>query len=292
MEMLPLMRILRATGEDVGLPRQDPDYVPPCFLLGGSPVLREVVRDLVSQVEASRKELVVQMARGGFSLDTMRGMQFEQMMRLGALNRFSGSLPSLIEAPNVSPFEFYRQFRELLGELSALHPDRDEFEAAAYDHDNPLPVFKELSNKIRSFLRGAVAPSFIKVPFVDSNGQISANLSAEHFTQPNGYYLGIKTGLEATALGRFVEDGDKFKLMPQSLANRAIRGIALKEERHPPLELPASSDLHYFRLDKAASERMWQQIQSEKIASVRWTGTELDWSGTSFTLFMTIPTSK
>ncbi|HEV2394898.1 MAG TPA: hypothetical protein VG146_21320 [Verrucomicrobiae bacterium] len=40
-------------------------------------MLREIVRDLVSQVEASRKELVVQLARGGFSLETMRGVQFD-----------------------------------------------------------------------------------------------------------------------------------------------------------------------------------------------------------------------
>jgi len=252
LELLPLMRIMRGSGEDVGLPRQDPDYVPPCLVLTGSPVLRELVRDLVSQVEASRKELVVQIARGGFSLDTMRGLQFEQLMRLRTLNRFSGRLPSLIAAPNVSPFSIYVEFRELLGELAALHPDRDEFDAALYDHDNPLPAFRDLSAKIRSHLRGAVAPSYLKVVFSETGGVLLATLAPEHFTQPNAYFLGIKTKLDPTVLGRYVEDGDKFKLMPQSLATRAIRGIALKEERHPPLELPAQSDLHYFRIDRAA----------------------------------------
>ena len=292
MELLPLMRVARAVGEDVGLPRQDPDFVPPCFFLSGSPVLRELVRDLVSQVEASRKELVVQLARGGFSLDQMRGIQFEQMMRLGTLNRFSGRLPSLVLAPNISPFEMYLDLRELLGELAALHPDKDEFEVAPYDHDNPLPVFKELSTKIRSYLRGAVAPSFLKLQFKEVSGILTAAFSPDHLTQPNAYFLGIRSKLDPIALGRYVEDGDKFKLMPQSLATRAIRGIALKEERHPPLELPAQSDLHYFRLDRAASERMWQQIQSEKSATIRWTGTELDWSGADFTLYMTIPSTS
>ena len=79
MEVIPLLRIVRATGEDVGLPKEDPEFVPPCMVLSGSPVLREMVRDLVAQVEASRKELVVQINRGGFTVDTMRGMQFEQL---------------------------------------------------------------------------------------------------------------------------------------------------------------------------------------------------------------------
>lgn len=292
MELLPLLRVMRGTGEDIGLPRQDPEYVPPCFLLSGSPVLRELVRDLVSQVEASRKELVVQISRGGFSLDTMRGIQFEQLMRLRSLNRYSARLPSLVLAPHITPFVMYLELRELLGDLAALHPDRDEFECAPYNHDDPLPVFKDLSTKIRSHLRGAVAPSFLKVAFQDVGGVQTAALTEEHLTQPNAYFLGIRTKLDPTALGRFVEDGDKFKLMPQSLATRAIRGVELKEERHPPLELPAQSDLHYFRLDRTASPRMWQQIQLEKSAVVRWTGTELDWSDANFTLYMTIPTAS
>src|SRR6478672_6449640 len=121
MEVLPLLRIVRATGEDVGLPKEDPEYVPPCLVLNGSLVLREMVRDLVSQVEASRKELVVQITRGGFSLENMRGLQIEQMLRLRTLNRFSGRLPSIIAAPIATPFSVYLELRELLAELAAMH---------------------------------------------------------------------------------------------------------------------------------------------------------------------------
>jgi type VI secretion system ImpJ/VasE family protein len=289
MEVLPLLKIVRATGEDVGLPKEDPEFVPPCMLLSGSPALREMVRDLVSQVEASRKELVVQVTRGGFSIDTMRGVQFEQVMRLRTLNRYSARLPSIIAAPIATPFSVYLELRELLAELAAMHPDRDEFESAPYRHDNQFLCFRELANKIRSFLRGAVAPSFLKLAFKDVGGVLTANFSPEHFTQPNAYFLGIKTKLDPTAVARYVEDGDRFKLMPQSLATRAIRGIELKEERHAPLELPAAADLHYFRLERANSARMWQQIQTEKTAAIRWTGGELDWSDASFTLYMTVP---
>jgi type VI secretion system protein ImpJ len=289
MELLPLARIVRAAGEDVGLPKADPEFVPPCLVLGGSPVLLELVRDLVNQVEASRKELVVQITRGGFSLDNMRGLQFEQVMRLRTLNRFSARLPSLLATPNLPPFLMYLELRELLGELAALHPDRDEFDCAAYQHENPYIAFRELSTKIRSHLRGAVAPSFMKAAFQEVNGLLTATLTDDQFTRPNAYFLAIKTKVDPTILAPFVEDGDRFKLMPQSLANRAIRGIELKEERHPPLELPASTDLHYFRLDRSASSRMWEQIRQEKSATVRWTGTQIDWSGATFTLYMTVP---
>ncbi|MDB6122852.1 MAG: Type secretion protein family [Pedosphaera sp.] len=291
MEVIPLLRIVRAVGDDIGLPKEDPEYVPPCMVLSGSPILREMVRDLVSQVEASRKELVVQLSRGGFNLENLRGLQFEQLMRLRTLSRYSAQLPQLVLAPGLTPFAIYLELRGLLAELTALHPDRDEFECAPYNHENPYLCFRELSTKIRAHLRGAVAPSFLKVAFTNVNGLLTGTFAEEHFTLPSAYLLGIKTKLDATGLARYVEDGDKFKLMPLSLATRAIRGIELKEERHPPLELPAASDLHYFRLERAASARMWQQIQMEKSAAIRWTGNELDWSDASFTIYMTVPNS-
>ena len=287
LEVIPLLRVTRAAGEDVGLPQQDPEFVGPCLVLNGSAILRELVRDLSSQVLASRQELVVQVTRGGFSIDTMRGIQFEQIMRLRTLNRFGARLEALVETSNVAPFEIYVLLRELLGELSALHPDRDLFETEPYNHDNPYPVFSELAGKVRQLLRGSVAPSFLRVPFTDVNGLLSAMLTEEHLQRPADYFLGIRTKEDPRTLAHLVEDADRFKLMPQSMAGRAIRGVVLKEERFPPLELPAQSGLYFFRLLRGQSSRSWQQIQAEKVAVVRWTGNES--ADYEITLYMTLP---
>lgn len=286
-EVLPLMRIIHATGEDVGMPKQDPAFIPPCLVLNGSPTLRDLVRDLAFQVEASRKELVVQITRGGFSVDTMRGVQFEQMMRLRTLNRYSARLPSLVAASGVSPFEMYLELRELLGELAALHPDRDQFDIAKYDHDNPAIVFNELSSKVRSLLRGAVAPSFMKVVFTKEDKNFVAALTDDQLTKPNEYFLGVNTKEDPRALAKLVEDGDKFKLMAKSKIEGRIFGIKLVEERHPPLELPSQVGLHYFRLLRDDSKRMWDLIVQEKELAIRWVGSE----GSDFEikLYMTVP---
>jgi type VI secretion system protein ImpJ len=174
-----------------------------------------------------------------------------------------------------------------MGELAALHPDRDLFETAPYHHDNPYPVFSELAAKIRQLLRGSVAPSFLKATFSDVNGLLSATLTDEHLQRPTDYFLGIRTKEDPQALARLVEDPDRFKLMPQSMASRAIRGVVLKEERFPPLELPAQSGLYFFRLLRGESSRSWQQIQAEKVAVVRWTGHES--ADYDITLYMTLP---
>lgn len=287
METLPLLKIGHGAGQDVGLPKQDPAFVPACFVLAGSPTLREQLRDLANQIEASRKELVLQMTRGGFSIDAMRGVQFEQMLRLATLNRFSGRLPAMVAAPGVTPFELYLELRECLGELAALHPDRDQFEAAKYDHDNPAIAFNELSGKIRGLLRGSVAARFLSVNFAKDGPVHVADLTEEHLSQPTEYFLGVKSRQDPRAVQKLVENADEFKLMAKTMVTRNIFGVKLESERTPPLELPSQSGLSYFRLMRSDSARMWDRIKEEKQLAARWP--DLENSDFALTLYMTLP---
>jgi len=187
LEVLPLLRIAHATGDEVGLPRQDGAFIPPCLLLGGSPALRDLVRDLASQVEASAKELRLQMTRSGFQVANMRGIHFEQILRLRTLCRAGARLMHLVPAPATTPSDAYLELRDLLSELSALYPDSDPFAIAAYDHDNPALSFQSISGSIRALLRGAVAPNFIQVPFTKEDDAYVAALTDESaFTDPAG----------------------------------------------------------------------------------------------------------
>ena len=293
LEVLPLLRIVRAAGEEVGLPRRDPAYVPPCLVVGGSPVLGEMLRDITNQVMASRNELVVQVNRGGFSIENMRGVQFEQVLRLRTLNRFSARLGSLLHASSgVTPFEMYMELRQLLAELAALRPDRDQFEIVEYEHDNPAIAFNELSTRIRGLLKGVVRAKYLKVSFTMEQEQqiLVATLSDEALSLPNEYFIAIKTKQDPSELAKLVLDRDKFNLMPQSLANQRIFGVKLAQELYPPVELPAQVGLHYFRVMRSESTRLWERIQQEKSIAVRWPGIES--SDFSVTLYMTVPDTE
>lgn len=291
LEVLPVIRIAHGTGQGVGLPRQDPSFLPPCMLLSGSPVLSELVRDLANQVEASRKELVSQTIRGGFSVDTMRGAQFEQVLRLRTLNRFSVRLAPLASTAGVTPFVAYQELRELLAELAALQPDKDNdaFNVPAYDHDNPAIAFTELSRKLRARLRGTVSAKFLQVAFVREGRIAAVSLTDEHLKQPNEYFLGIQTKEDPRAVTAVVEDADRFRLLVKSVAvqNQRIWGVKLAEERNPPIELPAHVGLNYYRLLRNESARMWERIVAEKAMAVHWP--ELVNSDFAMTLYMTVP---
>ncbi len=287
LELLPLLRLVRSTGEALGQPKLDPEYVPPCVFLSGSPVLYRLIRDLVSQVQASRQELVVQVTRGGFNLETMRGAQFEQLMRLRTLNRFSARFGALLNAPGVAPFDWYLELRDMHAELAALHPDRDDLNLPDYDHERLFPVFEQLDQKLRGLLRGVVSASFAKVDFTREPGMLAATFTEENFTRPVEYLIGVKSKLDPREVTRLVEDADQFKFMPRSMAARAVRGVVLKEERIPPLQLPAQNGLTYFRVNRTESTRVWTQLQLEKAGVLRWP--DADASDFEITLYMTLP---
>ncbi len=292
MELLPLLRIVH-TAQESTLPRPDTGFVPPCLVIGGSPTLRNMLRDLGAAVEASRKELVNQMTRGGFVVENLRGPQLVQVLRLRTLNRFAARLPVLVAggvagAGSMTPYQAYLELRELQAELAALSPDRDPFDAPRYDHDNPGVVFEELDRKIRPLLRGDIQKKFLQVPFTRQDGVLAATLGDEHLTQPNGYFVGIRTKMDPTLLGKLVEDQDRFKLMPKSMIKLNIYGIKLIEERHPPMEMPSSIDLHYFRVDVGESKKMWERMAGEKAMAVRWPENE-NFEYQDVSLYMTVP---
>jgi len=290
LEVLPLLRIVRAAGEDVGLPRRDAEYIPPCLVIGGSPVLRELLRDMANQVVASRNKLAVQLSRGGFSVETMRGVQFEQMLRLRTLSRFGVRLTAMVQMPaSVAPFEMYLELTQLLAELAALRPDRDQFETINYNHDKPALAFKEVCTRIRGLLKGAVPARFMKAAFTlaPEQNMMVATLTDEAVSLANQYFLAIATKQDPSELAALVLDRDRFKLMPLTLAGQRVFGIQLAQELYPPVELPAQVGLHYFRLVPAESARLWERVRQEKSIAVRWPGIES--SDYQITMYMTIP---
>lgn len=288
LETIPLLRVVRGAGQDVGLPRQDPAFIPACMVLGASPTLRDMVRDLANQVEASRSEQLVKLTRAGFSIDTMRGVQFSQMLRLRTLNRYGARLSNTWNAPGTTPFSVYLDLRELLGELAALQPDRDQYESARYEHDNPAIAFQDVIRRIRPLLKAEGQESWLKLEFKRDGAAWVAELTDEHLTKPNEYFLAIKTAQDPRALAKLVEDNTvQFKMMANSFRGKKVFGVKLNEERHPPLELPAQVGLNYFRVNRAESERMWGQIKADRKISVEWPNLEA--SDFGLTLYMTVP---
>lgn len=286
LEVLPLLRIV--PGSETSRPRLDETFIPPCMLVGGWPTLREIVRDIANHVDSARRDLVRLLKRDNFVADTMRPRQISQVMRLRTLNRFSARLPALATAPAVSPFEAYLELRELLGELAALNPARDGLKPVSYDHDHPAPVFYELAQQIRL----VVAPDSDDTVFIvemkreHDNNRFFAELTEEHLSLPNEYFLGVRTRHDPRALMDLIEDVDRCKLMPASKSRRSVYGVKLEREPSPPVQLPGESGLHYFRLLREGNRR-WDEIREERKLVLE--GQVMGIADMQASLYMTVP---
>jgi len=289
LETIPILRIVHGTGEDTGMPMPDRTFVPPCVSSNGSPVLQSLLRDIANQIEATREELVVQLSRGGFDIETIRGAQLQQLLRLRTFNRFAASFPARVAAPGgVDPFEAYLELRELLGELAALHPDADSFQAPAYDHDDPAPVFFEIAQRVRGVFKPVGMATWLRAEFARDGDLLVAQLTDEHLEKANEYFLAVQSGQDPRQVAKLVEDADEFKLMPKSMAQARVRGVRLVEERHPPVQLPSKVGLTYFRLQRSESARAWERVVEEKELAIRFSGVDGPMVDQA-TLYMTVP---
>jgi len=272
LDVLPLVRIGRSAGQDVSLPRPEPRFIPACLRLSGSVTLRRIARDLADFIETVRQEQALQL-RPGWSPDNLRGPQVVQVMRLMALNRFAARMPALLGSADKfhgpSPLELYMELRGLLGELVAFHADRDPFEAAGYDHDNLGEVFEDLNQKIR-FYSKLTQGRVKKVVFKPEDRDLVAEIEPADATEPKDIFLGIKTKMDTRALAQFIEDPERFKMMPFAQKRLKIFGVKLEEERHPPMELGTPPGQHYFRLNRSESQKVWDRIATERKLALVW----------------------
>ncbi len=296
MEYLPLLKVTRqVTDESAGLPRIDPVFVPPSLLLSSAPVIFQLVRDLTSQVCATREQLASQLASTPLDLRALQGSQFEHLGRLRCLARSAALLPSLIDdspyvagcAGRVPLFQIYLALRDLLAELTALYPGKKVEDPLPYDHDDPYPPFADLNLKIRLFLGTITKLRYRKIEFHLDDGVFVGDLSPDYFKDATGFYLSVETPMDPAALVRLVEDRDRFKLMPVSYGLRAIRGLILHEERTPPLELPVKAKQFFYRLDADESGRIWEHFIREPQGIIHFDAPDL--SKFRLILYATIP---
>jgi type VI secretion system protein ImpJ len=266
MQFLPLVKVVRqVTDEAAGLPRTDPFFVPPSLLLSSAPVIFQLVRDLSSQVCATRDQIAKNLAGSSLDLRQLQGSQFEHLGRLRCLARSAALLPSLIDdspyvagcAGRVPLFDIYLALRDLLAELTALYPGKVLEDPLPYDHDDPYPPFADLDTKIRAFLGTLTKPRYRKTP------------------------------MDPTALVRLAEDRDNFKLIPVSYGLRALRGLVLREERTPPLELPVKAKQYFFRVVADESGRIWEHFIKEPQGIVHFDAPDLN--RFRIALYATIP---
>jgi type VI secretion system protein ImpJ len=294
LELLPLLRVLRPTGNSPA--RFDPQFVPASLVLQSSPVIHELAQDLVHRAEEVRRALVFELTREGpLNWENLRGIELERMLRLRSLNGFSNRAAPLVGAGTTTTLTMFQELSFLLGELAALQPHNDsDLACPAFDHEDPFTCFAELSKKLLLALHGPLPPLFLKVDFHEPPGApkgrvkvLQADLTDEHFAAAHDYYLGVRAHGHPEDFARSVTDGSLLNLRSPSKVLVPGAAIPLREERQLPDALPREENLNYFYLLRRdeIGKGVWQQVQSERALAL-WLGPEFQWRDAEFSLYM------
>ena len=242
----------------------------------GWPPLRDLIQELVDQVEATRAKLVKEITRDGFEVEAIRAPQMRQLFRLQALNRITPRIRHYARVNGVDAVRGLPRAPRVAGELCALQPDDDQYDVADYDHDDSAAVFLDLVERIRGFLGEVVKGAFVTIPLArEQRSHVAAGIPAEHLAVPE-YYLSIASHMDPAEVTRLVHNLDKFKLMPRSKAFVAVRGVPLQFDHHPPGMLPSGAGVSYFRVVRGqdGAANMWSMIQREQSLSVTYPGVD------------------
>ena len=273
-ELLPVLRITRTERQNLpDIPRRDPAFVPGSLSLAGMPGIRELVRDLGSRITAVRREFSSLLVDNPPFGESFGPESLRYLFRLRILSRFEATIPAIVEAGGIAPFDLYLHLRELLGEFAALEPDQEDFATSAYDHTNAYPGFAELVTRIRKYLTGP-KQRYRSVDFVKEDRRFTAPVSAELFHEAASFFLAVRSGWPASDLVTLVEDSSQFQLLPGEVARDkvAVRGIKMKEVRSLPFGLPRDPGLYYFRILAEESRELWERLTNDNSACIQFSG--------------------
>jgi type VI secretion system ImpJ/VasE family protein len=272
MQLLPILK-LKVHARDVkqSLVEVDEKYIPPFMMLTADNPLFNMAAALITDIRRCRDKqqntLSVAAMDGGEEFS--RNDAFEDarsLSMLRTLNYYDIRLSSLLVDGFISPFALYLELASFLAELMGLNPKNGIRDIRRYDHDDCLPVFAELFDDIRSFIRSEGGAGYIKLNFtpVEGGDNLFATIKTEDIADIDEMYLAVNTTAQPDEAIRALEQGDTFKLINPKARSLRVRGMKLTGMRFPPRFLPVMDGTLWFRLDFDESAKVWRDMCEEK----------------------------
>lgn len=290
MDLLPLLKVELGSADSTMAISIDRHYAPPCLILKGSQELASLVWETANHIEARRKQLIQQLAKGGLQVPLSKVGDLEDAMKVSCLSRASAKLLALAGARNTPPFQLYLELCEILGELSAFKPTADALNCPPYDHNDLYRCFSNIYARIRDLIPPDGPPPYVKVE-LNYDTQLNAfvaRLTAKQVSEPTAYYLAIETNLPPDQLTELVTDPKNLKVTSRQRANTLLRGIAVSALYNRVPYLPAN--LHYFQILPTDNSKDWAEIKNELILAVVCPKLSPSQSISTINLFMLMPT--
>lgn len=282
-DLIPIAELVR-DGDVFAFSR---NFVPPCYVLSGSEVLSNLLRDICDEFAGRAHQLqqykTSLQARGA---DGDRD-NLSFILVLQTLNRFTPALLHMLETPQSHPWVMYGVLRELVGELSTFS-DRFNMLGQSEDGTGGLPPYEHASSG-RGFARAkvlithllnefSVGPNFVAPLRSQGDDAYGAEIPAVHFSPRNRFYLVVRTKSELSAWLLSLQANARLSSTAEmsGLIQHALPGLELLHLAITPQGLPRRADTHYFRIEQAS--RHWEAVQRDQSLCLHWPDAPADMS--------------
>ncbi len=255
--VIPLLHLKWVSyhGQDPVLALDDA-YMPPFVLVSPDCRLGNMVSELLFQIKSCRANLTS-------ALQSSAAPGLTELLFLTLLNEAELRLTNLASPYRTTPYNLYLELAGLLAKLQALDYASSPDPIPEYDHDDALPVFRQLLSLIRSIISPQGATSFTRVDFepVPGSGRMQAALEQSGISEQSELFLALY-GVDLTG-DRLNEDN--FRLVDAAALNLRIRGLKLQQLKAYPRQLPAIGGALWFKVDAPENRSMFTRVLNDKM---------------------------
>lgn len=251
--VLPIARVIRDSAGHFVL---DANFVPPCLNIGGSPRLMSVLRRLVEILEAKSTTLTQPFGARSFAEHEL--MKF---WLLHAVNSNLAQLKHLYMSRRGHPEQLYLAMAGLAGALCTFGIKADALQLPSYSHDALTGCFEALDQHIREHLELVVPTNVISIELTrEDESFYSGRITDQRCLGRSKWILGISASISEPALISTAPRLIKMcsQLFIRELVRRAIPGLELTHQPHPPSAISPRLEFQYFGVTKSGP--CWDHI--------------------------------
>jgi len=273
-ELIPLARIEK-DGDAI---RLSETFIPPCFAVGGSPVLVKTMRDLRDEVSGRTRQLDEYKSPRELQKAEFDANYMVYLLALRSLNRYAPLLLHLGETAQLHPWQAYAVLRQLVGELSSFsdrvnmlgETDAGEALVPPYDHQDLGKCFASTAGLITQLLNEITIGPELLVRLELHDGLYSADLPREFFASRNRFYLVLRTERNVDEIvPPFMQEAKLgARADVQTLISRALPGVELIHLTQPPQGLPRRAYSIYFRVEQFSAP--WENVEAKGNIALYW----------------------
>ncbi|MFO0672255.1 MAG: type VI secretion system baseplate subunit TssK, partial [Polyangiaceae bacterium] len=257
---LVLMRIAQVMRGPTGALSLKNDVIPPTLRLGGSPMLMNGFRRVLSRMTGKQRALSDTRKQRTEAAVEFLASDATKFWLLNVLNQAIPLFSHLIEEGRHHPSDAYVALGQLIGQLCTFAVDGDPTAIPRFDYLELGEVFRQMFERVEFLLEAVIAEKYTQIQLQKrEDGMYLGNLNDPALLN-HEFFLAAQGSVGEATLRDRLPRMTKIASWNQisSILSSAVNGAKLELEYRPPGALPVKGGMIFFKVIK--TPEFWSDI--------------------------------